>query len=116
MREKSGIDAAPFVSSLPGPPPDVPVCPSAGVATAAANAMNGRKFRCLRLPTSLTMVFHEASQGHSHGFGLNVLARRGPPLLRRRDFGTSRLAVPIESCTFFACLWRGAGWLMAEEL
>jgi hypothetical protein len=46
-----GIDAALFVALLAGPPPEAVVCPKAGVAIAAANAMNERKFRCLRMPS-----------------------------------------------------------------
>jgi hypothetical protein len=52
MREKSGIALAVFVTLLSGAPPDATVCPKAGVATAAAKAMNGRKFR-LPMPHSL---------------------------------------------------------------
>jgi hypothetical protein len=50
MREKSGIDVALFVTPG-GPTSDVTVCPVAGVATAAANVMNRRKFSCLCMPT-----------------------------------------------------------------
>jgi hypothetical protein len=46
----SGIDAEPFVTPLAGPSPDAMVCPKAGVAIAAVNAMNRRKLRCLRMP------------------------------------------------------------------
>jgi hypothetical protein len=46
MREKSGIDVALFVTPA-RPTPDVTVCPTAGVATAATNLTNRRKFRCL---------------------------------------------------------------------
>jgi hypothetical protein len=67
---KSGIEVAPSVSPLAGPPPGVTVCPRADVTTTAANAINARKFRCLRMPTSVSMVFHERSQGRSHGSGL----------------------------------------------
>src|SRR6516165_12686262 len=46
----SGIDAALFVTPLAGPPSDAMVCSKAGVAIAAANEINGRKFRRLRMP------------------------------------------------------------------
>src|SRR5262249_302858 len=52
----AGIDAAPFVAPLAGPPPDATVWPRAAVTTAAANAMFRRKFHCLRMPTSISMV------------------------------------------------------------
>jgi hypothetical protein len=44
---KFGIEVAPFVSALADPSM---VCSNAGVAVAAANAMNRTKFRCVRMP------------------------------------------------------------------
>jgi hypothetical protein len=56
-RVKAGIDEVPLVALPGGPTPDVAVCPRAGVAIAADNAMkNRRKFRCLCIPTSLSMA------------------------------------------------------------
>src|SRR5712671_8054931 len=53
MPDKSGMDAALFVSLLGGSVRGVNVCAGAGVAAAAvANMINTRKPRCLCMPTS----------------------------------------------------------------
>jgi len=93
---------APFVTPLTGPP-DVAVCPRAGVANAAAKAMNRRKFRCVCVPISLSMVFHEGSQGRSHGFG-SLLAVVTPAAPTRQNFGAVPFSNSKEGYTFLACL------------
>src|SRR5439155_6877796 len=52
-REKSGIDAALWVS-LPAGPAAGGVCAGAGVAATVANVTKARKIRCLFIPTCLS--------------------------------------------------------------
>src|SRR5215467_6003096 len=59
----SGIGAAPFVTPLAGPLSDAMVCPRAGIAVAAVNAMYKRKVHCLRMPTLPSIILHERLRG-----------------------------------------------------
>ena len=75
-----------------GPPPDVAVCPKAGVATAAANAMKRREFRCPRMPTSLLLVFQCSSTSNKSArmdLGKKCLPVAITPAAPMQDFDRS---------------------------
>jgi hypothetical protein len=61
MREKSGMDAALGVALLAAAAAGAAFCPKAGVAAAAANVANKRKFRCRMFIISTPVQFDQTA-------------------------------------------------------
>src|SRR5256885_14827660 len=66
MPEKSGIDVTLCLTLLSGPAAGAITCAHAGIAPAAANAINARKFRCAFMPTLRFMIRRTPSLGQSY--------------------------------------------------
>jgi hypothetical protein len=110
MPEKSGMDAA--VCTLAGPAASTPICPQAGVTTAAAITTNERKSRCLCMPhLPGAVVRKQRGDAHASGAAPDQWLLRGNslPIATLATPARPSLAVLGHSYTECRCARKGAG-------